>query len=190
MNSADERRGRFGNFQFCVDLGLGEDQTAISQHQQLAEMAGKLLDLFEQHQIPATWATPLSLTPRVAPVLCGSSTQHELAILGQSNWMGDEMRRAHVVESLEDHLSDARKYDVTIRSIVLRDSQGEMHHELFAKHGLRVVREAVDRPIRSQATRDPVATRKGAWFVSATALFPATGCIFGRSTWAFEASKS
>ena len=177
---ANEQRSRFGNFQFCIDLGLNADQTAISDHQRLSDLTTELFSLFAEHQVPATWAPSFTMADRVAELIKGSNVAHELALLGQAEWIGDSARREHVVQSLGEHLRSAEKFELPITSIVLRDSGGDVHHDLFAKNGIRVIRQPLDRKLQPKATRDPVVTRKGAWYVEASAKLPSTGMILGR----------
>ncbi len=187
---ANEQRSRFGNFQFCIDLGLDADQTAISDHQRLSNLTSELFSLFATHQVAATWAPSFTLAGRVAESIKGSNIGHELALLGHAGWMGDSIRREHVAQSLGEHLRSAKQFDLPLTSVVLRDSEGEVHHDLFAKNGIRVVRQPLDRNVTPKATRDPVVTRKGAWYVEASAKLPATGMFLGRFDVGFRGKQS
>ena len=187
---ANEQRSRFGNFQFCIDLGLGADQTAISDHQRLSELTSELFSLFAAHQLPATWAPSFTMAGRVAESIKGSNIGHELAVLGHAGWMGDSIRREHVAQSLKEHLQSAKRFDLPVTSVVLRDSEGDVHHDLFAKNGIRVVRQPLDQNVSPRANRDPVVTRRGAWYVEASAKLPAIGMILGRFDVGYRGKQS
>ncbi len=182
-------RKQTGYFQFCVDLGLTADQTAISQHRELCEMTQQLLSLFDEHQIPVTWASPLSMVAHVVEMMQISKTPHELAILGDASWLEDGQRRAVVIESIEDFVELARQNHQVVNSIVLRDSRGTMHHEIFAKHGLSIVRTPVEDGVATHASRDPVTSRNGCWNVAANAVFPSAGALLGRFDIGFRAKQ-
>ena len=188
---ANEQRQRYGNFQFCIDLGLDADQTAISDHQNLAELGNEIIGLFNQHDIAATWATSLCMSGRVADAISKSPLEHELAILGRSDWVGSNVRRAVVAESLNDFLRESRNLNQPLSSVVLRDSDVDSHHELFVRNGINVVRRPVkgEHAISRRVTRDPVVTRRGAWYVAATAEFPTIGSIISRFDVGFRAKK-
>lgn len=171
---------RTGHFQFCVDLGLPADQTALAQHREMSLLAEQLVGTFARHEIAATWATTQSVESPVVDAIRFADANHEIALLGDQSWLSESIRRDKIVSHFAENMKHAAEIGKPLTTLVLRDAAPESLYVVFKKRGINTLRPIVKKGATRDSQRDPALKINGMWLAPATAVFPARGSLLGR----------
>ncbi|MCA9265724.1 MAG: hypothetical protein KDA60_17805 [Planctomycetales bacterium] len=151
--------------QFSVDLVLGSHQTSLSQHRELARTTHRLLNIFAQAGIPATWTCAELDSSAVVDALATKPTRHEIALLATPSWAGNNVSRVEFARELEERIHDAVENGFTLRTLAMHEVNREADLDILARHDVRVIRtegegrQARPATIRHGITRVPVSAR-------------------------------
>jgi len=171
---------RTGHFQFCVDLGLPANQTALAQHREMNLLAEQLVGTFARHDIAATWATAQSVESPVVDAIRFTESGHEIALLGDQSWLSESIRRDKIVSHFTENMEHAAANGKPLRTLVLRDEAPESLYVVFKKRGIDTLRPVATQSRTRDSQRDPALKINGMWLAPATAVFPARGSLLGR----------
>ena len=83
-----------GHVLVTIELDSTADGRSIERHQDLAEVTRNLVAIMDAHRVPATWTVSDPAHSAATPLILKSAVDHELAILGDANWVGPD-RRPH-----------------------------------------------------------------------------------------------
>lgn len=148
-----------------VDLELPVDQWSTTERRALDEIAPQLVDLFDRLCIPATWAVADPLLSAATERLQASQIDHEIAVLGDTTWVGSQASRGRFAGELSRRVLRARAAGLATTTLVPVDPVDETHLDLLVKHGITAVRG----PLQATA---PQALRFGVWQLPATLRLP------------------
>src|SRR5688572_29258321 len=76
-----------------VQLDPIADGSGLEHKKELAGVTKQLIDLMDIHGMPATWAVSDPAHSAATSRILRSAVPHELAILGDANWLGQEAGR-------------------------------------------------------------------------------------------------
>ena len=150
-----------------VDLPL----SSWTRDGQLGVLTERLLERVRQHGLPVTWAVEHpGETSAVEDVVCWHGDQ-ELALLGDSQWVGAEAGRTRFSQELETRIQTARRAGLGITTLALRETSMNQHLDLLVKHRLTVVRgDGLHTPIAPELVSHAV--RFGVWQAAEVARIP------------------
>lgn len=162
-----------------VSVDLQPEQFAETEHPKLNSVCGDLCRLFLDYQLQATWAFAKPAQSSTASQLYEQG--HEVAILGESSWLGASPNRAHLVRGLAVRLDAARAAGLPASSLALQGVHIQRHFDLLVKFGLTALRNcntprAKWKVFRRRAVDAPLALRYGLW------SFPPTLEVPGETT--------
>jgi hypothetical protein len=158
-----------GTLTLSVDLEHDHIDVTLNQQRALDEVSGELFNLFRRHQVPATWAVAdpaVSLQRSRLEVSSG-----ELALLGDSTWVGREAGRARFARELSRRVAHARSEGLQIATLVLRTPLPVEHCDLVIKEGIRAVRQPVQ---SARGVRSVQSVRFGLWGFAVSIALPGT----------------
>lgn len=156
---------------FSLELALGTNQTALGQYRQLGQLANQLVTLMDGYGVPATWAIPDPAAHPLVPRLRAAGVRHEIALLGESSWIGPDVDRSRTLLELDRRLKEAQQAGLAVTSLVLRKTALTHDVELLARYGLTALRGAIAR--RKTRTQPPAEKRFGVWYTAPDAVLPA-----------------
>ncbi len=177
-----------GRLQFCIELGLSPNQTALSQHRQLVVLAEMLSGTLHHRGVSATWAVADPGLGFIRETL-SSSKSHDLALLVDHSWaLNDEEQFAR---ELNRRLSIAIDNRLQVRSLVFARHCEVRWLRPISKCNLNVVRWDGLRDTTASYTRASVheLTKQGCLHLNSSALFPGTGGILSGGDMSFAAKR-
>lgn len=175
MNSS-----RAGYFQFCVDLGLPANQTALAQHREMNLLVEQIAGTFARHNVTATWATTQSVNSPAANIIQAADDRHEIALLGDNSWLSSSIRREEIINHFTENMRHAAEVGKPLKTLVLRDPAPESLYVIFKKRGIDNLRTVSTQGFSRHSQRDPGLRINGMWVTEATGVFPACGRVLGR----------
>src|SRR5262245_37156677 len=92
---------RGGTLAISINLELEIGEQARMGGQGLEAVTLKLVELFDRYQIPATWGVADPAVSAATEVIAGASADHEIALLGESTWVGSTAGRTRFARELE-----------------------------------------------------------------------------------------
>jgi hypothetical protein len=167
-----------------IELDPIADSHATERHRGLAVLTKRLVECFDSHRLPATWAVNDPAHSAATSLLMRSAVPHELAILGDPNWLGSTAGRTRFARELARRVSQARASGINVRSLVPRVESVQRHIDLVVKQQLTAV-AGIRLP--SQATFPwpvPHVLHYGVWEIPVCDRLPR------RSLWFFEGGWS
>lgn len=164
------RANQTGNFQFCVEMGLNPNQTALSQHRQLGVLAEMISMAFDRHGLKATWAVANPGYAFVEEAIKPLVSRHEVALLVDDS-----------VLELRHRLLEAEERQLKITTLVLDRALSRDEQTQLAKNGISAVRPAAPAIDQRTFAKSPIhmSKRQGVLQFSASAVFPGTGRFLG-----------
>lgn len=160
-----------GTLTLSVDLEHDHVDVTLSQQRALDEVSGELVELFRRHQIPATWAVADPAVSLERSRLDISRRAGELALLGDSSWVGREAGRARFARELSRRIAQARNVGLQIATLSLRTPLPIEHCDLAIKEGIRAVRQPLE---MSRGSRSVHSVRFGLWGFAVSRALPGT----------------
>src|SRR5262245_42401944 len=91
-----------------IELDPVVDSRSMQQHRRLADVTRRLVECFDSNRLPATWAVNDPAHSAATSLLIRSAVAHDLAILGDANWIGPTAGRTRFARELSRRLSQAR----------------------------------------------------------------------------------
>ena len=168
-----------GHLLITVQLDSPAAGQNLQRHQDLASLTRRLVDLAESQRLPVTWAVSDPAHSAATSLIVRSGLEHELAILGDANWVGPTAGRTRFARELARRLTQARSTGLEVTSLVPHVASIEKHIDLVVKQRITAVAgfQSADsvRPVVS-----PRALHYGVWEIPVTENLPlATKRIFG-----------
>jgi hypothetical protein len=176
MSSPNQRtwqKHRVGQVVLTVHLdplaGIGN-----VEHQSLAKLTRELIELMESHRLPATWAVNDPAHSAATPHILRSVLDHEMAILGDTNWLGPTAGRTRFARELTRRVSQARFAGMQMTSLVPRVASVKRHIDLVLKQHITAIAGVPVPDIALQSTC-PHALHYGLWELPENGRLPVPG---------------
>ncbi|MEX2114505.1 MAG: hypothetical protein WD845_15025 [Pirellulales bacterium] len=153
-----------------IDMDAPDAATQLVAHRQRDAILQRLLAMFSERRLPATWCAsdPLSATT------LDIGTTHELALA-----VGDESSaRGTLARELVQRLSSLKFQGLAVNTLVARSQSVVEHLDVVSGHGIVAVRHAAGMGVGKSSNRmQPSLLRFGVWG------FPVSCELPGRSRW-------
>lgn len=177
-----------GVLQICVQCALEEDQSSLSAHRHLNDIAEKTAATLDQLQLPVTWALPSNSLESFSGIFTGGRNQQEIAILADASWCSPDIARRQLVGELCRRLDLFRNRDIDVSTLVLAGADVGHHVEALPKAGIQIVRRQADELVRrrQRSTANP---RYGVLMVSPSAVLPCRPGLLVRWDCAYSAKQ-
>jgi len=160
-----------GYLNITVQLDSSAEAHGVQLHQELAKVSRQLLELLDAERIPATWAVSDPAHSAATSQILKSATDHDLAILGDSNWIGPTAGRTRFARELVRRVSQARAAGLRVTTLVPSVASIESHIDLVVKQQITAVCGSFISEARQQIV-DSRALHYGVWEVPVTAKMP------------------
>jgi hypothetical protein len=175
------QKHRVGHVFLSIRLDPLADGPKLDDDRQLAQVTRQLVALTDAQSLPATWAVSDPAYSAATPLVVGSPVKHELAILGDANWLGPTAGRTRFARELARRVSQARSAGIDVTTLDPRVAPVERHIDLIVKQRLTTV-VGVKKPFSSRQILPPRAIHFGVWEMPITAelALPSNWRLLGR----------
>jgi hypothetical protein len=174
-----------GHVLVTVQLDPVADVRNLEKYSELANVARQLIEAAESLRLPVTWAVSDPAHSAATPFILRSKVGHELAILGDANWVGPMAGRTRFARELARRVAQSRSGGIEIHSLVPRAASIERNIDLVVKQRIIAVAGVeTANAVRHVAT--PRALHYGVWEMPITSNLPIPATWFssgGWSTW-------
>jgi len=188
MSSSNQRTWQqyhSGHLLITVQLDPLADQRSVEGYQHLAGVTRQLISLMDEYRVPATWAVSDPAHSAATPLLVRSAVDHELAILGDANWLGPTAGRTRFARELARRVLQARTAGLEVTSLVPRVATIERHIDLVVKQRITAI-SGLATVSADRSTAAPRALHYGVWEFPTSRQLPLPSHWFfgsGWSTW-------
>src|SRR5437763_4614370 len=100
-----------------ITIQLDSAAAGQNQHRELPGVTRRLIALAELQRLPVTWAVSDPAHSAATSLILQSAIDHELAILGDANWVGPTAGRTRFARELVRRLTQARASGLEITSL-------------------------------------------------------------------------
>jgi hypothetical protein len=166
-----------GQFLVTVQLDPVADARNLARHKELANVTGQLITLMDTHRLPTTWAVSDPAHSAATSLILRSAVEHELAILGDPNWLGPMTGRTRFARELARRVSQARSAGLQVSSVVPRAESIVRHIDLVVKQRITAIAGPDGTTAATRQIAAPRALHYGVWEL------PITGNLPVKSTW-------
>jgi len=172
-----------GHLLTTVQLDPIADACNLERHKELANVSEQLIGLMDSHRLPATWAVSDPAHSAATSHILRSAVAHELAILGDANWLGAVAGRTRFARELSRRIAQARGVGLEVHTLVPRAASIERHIDLIVKQQITAIAgvDSLDSTRRTIAT--PRALHYGVWELPVSGSLPAKGGWFSNGGW-------
>ena len=177
-----------GVLQICVQSALEGDQSSLSAHRLLNDIAARTAATLCELQLPVTWALSNHTIESLSGIFTSGLSQQEMALLADASWCSPETSRRTLVGELCRRLDLFRNQDLDVSTLVLSDTDVGRHVEALPKAGIQVVRRQVDELI-NRRTRSTANPRYGVLMVTPSAVIPGRPGLLVRWDCAYSAKQ-
>lgn len=160
-----------GHLTLTVQLDAIAEGRNLERHQELAAVTRKLIAVMEAARFPATWAVSDPAHSAATSLLLKSAVDHELAILGDANWVGPTAGRTRFARELVRRVTQARGAGLNVTTIVPGVASIERHIDLVVKQRITAV-AGLEVPPAAQQFTEPRAMHYGVWELPVSASLP------------------
>jgi hypothetical protein len=174
---------RTGRFLCTIQLDPIADQRNTEDQNELAGVVRRLIGLMDLHRLPTTWAVSDPAHSAATTFVSRSAVEHELAILGDSYWVGPTAGRTRFARELARRAMQARTTGLEVASLVPRVATIERHIDLIVKQRISAIC-GVAVPQAGRHLPSPRALHYGVWEL------PVTGKLPTKSSWLFRGGWS
>ena len=138
-NQRTWQRYHVGHVLITVQLDSAALGPSFERHQELIQVAGRLIEVADSHRLPLTWAiSDPAQSPATSRIL-RSAIDHELAILGDTSWIGASAGRTRFARELMRRLAEARGAGLNVSSLAPHAASIERHIDLVVKQQITAV---------------------------------------------------
>ena len=178
MRRNDQAAGRIV---FSVELELAIDRNSVLRQQNLDHITRRLLSLFEQHGLKATWAVADPAHSAATAAITASPLGHEVAVLGEACWLGPGAGRPRMSRELARRVGGARQRGIAVSTLILRDVTAPLDLGLIRDQHI----SAISYPSNSfsLAGSIPHGPRSGVWHAPAAWRMPLAPCWWQPFGW-------
>jgi len=141
-----------------IDLELDPQRRVPNQRRYFEDVAPSLLELLRRYQVCATWGVADPAVSALTDRLTSEGGGHEIAILGDSTWVGLEAGRCRFAREMARRAERARSASLGISSLLLRVPMLNDHFDIAAKAGIRAIGGTIEEASGGWLWRGP-ATR-------------------------------
>jgi hypothetical protein len=173
---------RVGHLLFTVLLDPQSDSRNITRHKALESTALHLVTLMDRFRLPATWAASDPAQSAATSMVLRSDVSHEMAVLGDTNWIGPTAGRTRFARELARRVTQARATGLEISTLVPRAASIAEHIDLVVKQQLTSI-VGCEAPDAKGMLRTPVALHYGVWEFPITAGLPAPAKWYSTPGW-------
>jgi hypothetical protein len=167
-----------GHLNITVTLDSPAEGQVIERHQELASVTRQLIATMEAERIPVTWAVSDPAHSAATPLVLRSAVAHEIAILGDANWVGPTAGRTRFARELVRRVTQARHAGLEISSLVPRVASIEDHIDLVVKQHITAVAGVTAAAAERLAT-ETRALHYGVWEIPTSETLPLQATWFG-----------
>jgi hypothetical protein len=174
-----------GHLNVTVTLDSPVEGQVLERHQELAGVTRQLIATMEAERVPVTWAVSDPAHSAATPLVLRSAVDHEIAILGDANWVGPTAGRTRFARELVRRVTQARQAGLEISSFIPRVASIEDHIDLVVKQHITAVAGVADEMGERQFS-ETRALHYGVWEVPISATLPLRATWFGtgkRALW-------
>jgi hypothetical protein len=165
-----------GILTISIDLEVEAARPGRAAERSLEEVTFWLLEVLSKYQLPATWAVADPVASVAGERILSLGAGHEIAVLGESTWIGHEVGRSHFGRELARRTVRGRG-GPAISTLVLKSGELGDHCDLAIKQGLTAVRHAAGAHRGKSARLQPQTLHYGLW------SFPVSLTLPGASRW-------
>jgi hypothetical protein len=176
-----------GHFMLSVHLDQVADGHCPTREKELAHLTQRLIELTDAQALPVTWAVSDPAYSAATPLILRSAVQHELAILGDENWLGPMAGRTRFARELARRVSHARDAGIQITTLVPRVASIERHIDLVVKQRIAAISGVLQFNVAGAAHRScqiPRALHYGVWELPVSGSVPSGKHWLYPSGWA------
>jgi len=132
---------RFGTLTLSIDWELEVGRGTPAQLRWIDELTPELVGLLDSLGMPATWGVADPARSAATEAILASTQFHELAILGDRNWLGWGAGGTRAARELTRRVLGAAARQIPIRSLVLHNESSFAHGLPMVELGIRTVRQ-------------------------------------------------
>src|SRR3954468_6605957 len=173
-----------GQFLLTIKLDSVETGRSIERHHGIADVATRLIAMADSQRLPVTWAVSDPAHSAATSLIMRSAVQHELAILGDANWVGPTAGRTRFARELARRLTQARNTGLEITSVVPHVASVETHIDLIVKQNITAI-AGVEPAMVSRRSTAPQALHYGVWELPLSERLPLQTKRWFGNKWAF-----
>ena len=166
-----------GRLLFTVDVEPVEVDRNVERRRSLADVTEQLVELLAAQRLSATWAVGEPARAAIGPLVALCEVPQELALAGDSSWVGPTAGRAAFARELSRRLTQARAAGIDVATLVPRVASVKPHIDLVVKHGIRAVVATSDATRQRASSLAPRALHYGVWEFAVSQRLPI------QSTW-------
>ncbi len=178
------QKHRIGHFLLTVHLDPPSEAGNREKHPKLADFVRQIIELTDEHHLPVTWAVSDPAHSAATPLVVRSATCHELAILGDANWVGPTAGRTRFARELARRVSQARSARINVTTLVPRVGSVDRHIDLVIKQRISAIAGVVSAPVANRSMALPRALHYGVWEIPVSESLPL------QSRWWFSGKRS
>lgn len=164
---------------FVVSIDLPNQRQAVLADRSLSVRVAELL---RKRRIPATWALSQPDSAACAERIRNSLAEHEIALLCEGDWVGNEAGRTVFARQLTHRLGAAKQAGVRVTTLALRSDNLTQNLDLLVKHRVSVIRGRLDQPSRDESFQ-PQSVRFGVWHAPVSRVLPRRGWVLPATRW-------
>lgn len=138
---ADAEAGFHSEARSGVHGGKATTQSS-SRNTAFQRVLVELIDCFNRHRLPATWALANPSTDPMAARIIASGAGHEIAILPDTAFSRSDCSRADFVRAAIQPLTQAAAAGVAISTVAVAGPWHQTHVDLLTKHGIKIIRSS------------------------------------------------
>ncbi len=170
-----------GHLILSVDLEPAEVVTRTGVLRETQALGSRLIRRCNERGLAATWAIAEPGLSKHLASLVGSPLAHEIAILGESDWLGQGISRQEFTRELQRRLGHAQAAGVSVSTLAPRDGVVDDHLDVVVKSGITALRGCVDAAVRAKRPAAAHRLHFGMWEVPGSARLPyADGWVSSR----------
>ena len=166
-----------GRLVVTVDLEPTDVVTRTGVVHGIHEAAERTVKLFEHLRVPATWAVAEPASSTSAADLTSTDDSHEIALLGEPNWVGQKADRATFSRELARRLAAASANGMRVTSLVPHGVLVDDHLDLMVTNGMTAVRGVVDSAGISRRPAKPHPLYFGLWELPGSLRLPGNSSL-------------
>jgi hypothetical protein len=162
---------RVGHLNITVQLDSAAESQSLERHKGQADLARQLIATMDAERLPTTWAVSDPAHSAATSLIVKSSIDHELALLGDMNWVGPTAGRTRFARELARRLTQARAAGLTVTTLVPSVATVENHIDLVVKQQITAVVGLLG-TVTARHGAAPHALHYGVWELPVSASLP------------------
>lgn len=159
------------HFVVSVELDAHADDHTVEHHRELAKVTKSLIETFNSYRIAATWGVSDPAFSASTALVTRSTVAHEIAILGDSTWVGATAGRTRFARELERRVKKSRSLGIDVTSLIPRVESVDEYIDLVVKQEIRGVSGVEGEPMNRRLP-SPRALHYGVWELPVAVRLP------------------